>query len=247
MTNLRTNFYPPNSPQNFATPIHALIVAAGKGSRFGTEVPKQYLKTQDKTILQHSVARLNHPQITDLTIVIAPDDKVASNLSFEFTHPIYFACGGCERFLSVQNGVKAIIERGASDDDWVLIHDAARPCLALSDLAALITKIQKTPNLIGAILASPVTDTIKFVENHAIRHTIDRSQLWAAQTPQIFRLKALEKMLQTVIAKNLIITDEASGFEMMGEKIAIVPSKHINIKLTYPQDLMLIQALLTQD
>ena len=96
MTNLRTNFYPPNSPQNFATPIHALIVAAGKGSRFGTEVPKQYLKTQDKTILQHSVARLNHLQITDLTIVIAPDDKVASNLSFEFTHPIYFACGGCE-------------------------------------------------------------------------------------------------------------------------------------------------------
>lgn len=245
MTSQATDFLYPNT--HHTSTIHALIVAAGKGSRFGMDKPKQYLTVQEKTILQHSVSCLNHQNINDLTIVIAPDDTTAQNLVFDYSHPIYFTVGGRERFLSVQNGVKAIQSRGACADDWVLIHDAARPCLALADLNALINKIQQNPQITGAILATPVTDTIKSVCNHIIDHTIDRSQLWAAQTPQIFRLKALEDMLQQVIAKNLTITDEASGFEMIGEKIAIVPSNHINIKLTYPQDLALINFLLNQN
>ena len=227
-------------------PIHALIVSAGQGSRFGADVPKQYLPLLGKTLLQHSVSRLNIPQIADLTLVIAQDDKVAKNLSFDFELPIHWAVGGAERFLSVLSGVSSLRERGVHDDAWVLIHDAARPCLPLEDLQKLICTVQAPDfDAVGAVLGVPVADTLKWVEHQHIIKTVDRSQLYQAQTPQIFRLSALCDMLQTVADTNTLITDEASGFEQLGQNVVMVSGSRLNIKLTYPDDLPLIEAILS--
>lgn len=222
------------------THIHGLIVAAGRGSRFGGDVPKQYQIVQGKSILQHTISRLNVPQITDLTIVVAKDDMHIGGLELPFERSIYFADGGDERWQSVHSGVRAIRERGATDDDWVLIHDAARPCLPTDDLERLCQSQERY----GAILATPVVDTLKKVNNLSIEQTIDRSQLWQALTPQLFRLKALEEVLTKVQQDGLMITDEASAFELAGLPIGIVPASRINIKLTHADDLPMIAAML---
>lgn len=220
--------------------IFGLIVAAGRGSRFGGDIPKQYHQIGDKTVLEHSVARLNLPMITDLTVVVAKDDAYVRQLHLPFDRAVHFADGGDERWQSVWSGVQAIRSRGAGDDDWVLIHDAARPCLPSDDLIALCQSDEQY----GAILATPVVDTLKKVNNQQIEQTVDRSQLWQALTPQVFRLKALERVLMTVQERNLMITDEASAFELVGLSIQVVPASRINIKLTHPDDLPMIQAIL---
>lgn len=224
--------------------IHALVVSAGSGSRFGATVPKQYLSVLNKTILEHTIGRLNHPAISDLTLVVAKDDTIACQLDFAFERPIYVATGGAERFLSVLNGVSSIRHRGGADDDWVLIHDGARPCLSLVDLDRLIQALPDTFDKVGAILATPVVDTLKFAPTGTITHTVSREHLYHAQTPQIFRLKALETMLHHVIEQGLMITDEASGFEQLGEQVALVQGSATNLKLTHSQDLPLIELIL---
>ncbi len=243
-------------------PVHALIVSAGRGSRFGTDIPKQYLNVAGRTVLEHSVACLNTSKITDLTLVVAKDDGTVSSLPFDFDEPIHLTCGGAERFLSVKAGVDSIGQRVTSDV-WVLIHDAARPCLPKEDVNRLIGaahQLQKqslthTPSVgaVGAILATPVVDTLKLVQNDEnamdgigglIQSTIDRRHLWQAQTPQIFRLHALQKMLDKVITHQLMITDEASGFEQFGESVVLVQGSRFNIKLTYPEDLAMIELIL---
>ncbi len=228
------------------TPIHALIVSAGQGARFGATLPKQYLSVLGKTVLEHSVARLNLPSIHDLTLVVAKGDETAKQLSFEFERPIYWATGGAERFLSVLSGVQSIKQRGAFDDSWVLIHDAARPCLPKADLKALIDVVQADGFCAaGAVLGVPVADTLKHVAQNTIIKTVDRSGLYQAQTPQIFRLSALDQMLQTVLHHNKVITDEAGGFEYLGQQVAMVAGSRLNVKLTYPDDLSLIEMILS--
>lgn len=227
--------------------IHALIVAAGVGARFGADLPKQYIRVANKTVIEHAVSCLNHPQIADLTLVIARDDDIASTLDFEFDQPIHFATGGAERFLSVKAGVAHIQALGAQDDDWVLIHDAARACLPKKDLSNLLEVIQrlsKDDHQVGAILATPVADTLKFAKDGKICHTLSREHLYQAQTPQIFRLKPLLTMLEFVQQNNLFITDEASGFEHLGQSVALVSGSSMNMKLTYPDDLALLERLL---
>lgn len=228
--------------------IHVLMVAAGVGSRFGADVPKQYLYIAGKTILQHAVCCLNHPSITDLTLVIASDDKVAQTLVFDFDKPIHFTTGGAERFLSVKSGVEYIKACGAKDDDWVLIHDAARPCLPMADLSRLIEMAGDLSDDLdksaGAILATPVADTLKFAKDGVVCHTVGREHLYQAQTPQMFRLKSLLQMLQFVCQNDVFITDEASGFEHLGQSVAVVMGSRMNIKLTYHNDLPLFERLL---
>lgn len=223
--------------------IHALMVAAGKGSRFGAQIPKQYLTLADKTVLEHSVARLNHPNIDDLTLVVAKDDKRALGLDLDFAGAIHHAIGGAERWQSVHAGVTAIRGRGADDNDWVLIHDAARPCLPKQDLQDLLDALSTNP-CEAVILAAPVVDTLKQVVHGKIIKTVDRSALWQAQTPQVFRLKALEEVLSMVAKTDMLITDEASGFEMMGREVQIVAGSRLNMKLTYAEDLPLLEAVL---
>lgn len=306
--------------------IHALVVAAGQARRFGGDTPKQYLSLTTKstqTLLQYSVAALaQHQAIGQCTIVVAKDDGFVDTLVFAL--PIRLVIGGMERWQSVVNGVQQIAKT-AHKDDLVLIHDAARPCLSLVDLSAVIDVASGEPY--GAILATPVVDTLKkgggqsankqsisgqstneksisgaderqatqdlIPSNHPnhsdgdspyIAHTVARQDLWQAQTPQIYRLGALLTVLEWIrkqhrtkrhkswqllnpkaknvcgdvcqhflsqnasvndgLAKGHLITDEAMGFEALGLPIRLVAGSASNIKVTYPADMALAQAIL---
>ncbi|MBH0085727.1 2-C-methyl-D-erythritol 4-phosphate cytidylyltransferase [Psychrobacter sp. SCQQ22] len=243
--------------------IHAMIVAAGRGSRFGASVAKQYTMLQGRTLLQHSVARLACSDYVDkCLLVIAADDTTAQTLDFAL--PIDYAIGGAERWQSVQAGVGAISHSGADDSDLVLIHDAARPAVPSNDIDQVIEAAMTEPY--GAILATPVADTLKesnvystaqseltneiIISNHNHAHsyakcTIDRSNMWQAQTPQVFRLGELKRVLAYVLTHNLFITDEASAFEYLDFPIRLVIGSRQNIKLTYPDDAILLAAILT--
>lgn len=237
--------------------IHAMIVAAGRGSRFGASVAKQYTMLQGQTLLQHSVARLACSQyIEQCLLVVSADDSMVKALNFAM--PVYYAIGGAERWQSVQAGVAAINSVGADDSDLVLIHDAARPAVLKQDIDQVIEAAITEPY--GAILAIPVADTLKtsYTESAVIdkssdknnqhyyaKRTIDRSSMWQAQTPQVFRLGALKKVLNYVAEHQLAITDEASGFEYLDLPIRLVTGSRQNIKLTYPDDALLLSAILT--
>ncbi|MFA9485679.1 2-C-methyl-D-erythritol 4-phosphate cytidylyltransferase [Moraxella haemolytica] len=228
---------------NSTDAVHALMVAAGRGSRFGSDLPKQYLLLTDKTVLEESLACLDGDGIDDLTLVIAKDDTYFDKLNLTRQRPLFVGFGGLERWQSVHSGVSLIRARDGRDDDWVVIHDAARPCLPKADLTALLTALEVC-NADAAILATPVVDTLKQVSCEGlIEKTVDRSTLWQAQTPQAFRLKTLEMVLDKVAELGLDITDEASAFEMLGYRVQIVQGSRLNMKLTYPDDLPLLRLI----
>ena len=243
--------------------IHAMIVAAGRGSRFGASIAKQYSLLQGQTLLQHSVARLaSSAYIDTCLLVLAADDSTAQTLGFEL--PVQYAVGGAERWQSVQAGVEAISNTGAEESDLVLIHDAARPAVPSRDIDKVIEAAMLEPY--GAILATPVADTLKESHDQSAAHctaqselvgmpvnsstpsyarrTIDRSRIWQAQTPQVFRLGELRKVLAYVYEHQLTITDEASAFEHLNLPIRLVTGSRQNIKLTYPDDATLLAAIL---
>ena len=255
-----------NYPMNTTPNIHAMIVAAGRGSRFGAYIAKQYTMLQGQTLLQHSVARLAcSAYINQCLLVIAADDNTARTLKFAL--PIEYAIGGVERWQSVQAGVEAIRQSGAEDSDLVLIHDAARPAVPQQDIDKVIEAAMLEPY--GAILATPVADTLKQSYAHSTtqsnpvnepaivnstvnsssysyaKRTIDRSNMWQAQTPQVFRLDQLQRVLSYVAENQLAITDEASAFEHLEMPIRLVSGSRQNIKLTYPDDAILLAAILT--
>lgn len=230
--------------------IYAMIVAAGRGSRFGASIAKQYTLLQGQTLLAHSVARLSCSRYIDsCLLVVADDDKTAMTL--DFVMPVHFTNGGAERWQSVQAGVEAITHTGAHDSDLVLIHDAARPAVPKQDIDKVIEAAMLEPY--GAILATPVADTLKqayFAKNDGdlyayIKQTLDRSNVWQAQTPQVFRLGELRKVLEHVDSHKLTITDEASAFERLGLPIRLETGSRQNIKLTYPDDAILLAAILS--
>ncbi|MEC5209009.1 2-C-methyl-D-erythritol 4-phosphate cytidylyltransferase [Psychrobacter sp. PL15] len=242
--------------------VYAMIVAAGRGSRFGSSVPKQYLPLNGQTLLQHSVARLaGSAYIHDCLLIIAADDTRPQNLDFAL--PVWYAIGGAERWQSVYAGLDAIIKKGGVANDLILIHDAARPTVPSRDIDQVIdaAKLERY----GAILATPVADTLKKSQyqphtqskteskpvgknnansNDYVERTIDRNGLWQAQTPQVFRIDQLHRVLTYVAEHNLHITDEASAFEHLGLPIRLVTGSRQNIKLTYPDDAILLSAIL---
>ncbi len=237
-----------------------MIVAAGRGSRFGALQPKQYVQICGQTLLQLSVARLaTSTYINNCLLVIAADDTTAQTLDFAMS--VTFTQGGAERWQSVYAGLKAIIERGAYDDDLILIHDAARPSVPTADIEQVIAAAMNEPY--GAILATPATDTLKQAQKLDNSHlsavpitrfnldsfdytqtTIDRSGIWQAQTPQVFRLGQLRDVLSQIAKYNFNITDEASAFEQFNLPIRLVPGSRQNIKLTYPDDALLLAAII---
>ena len=231
--------------------IYALIVAAGKGSRFGAQIPKQYISLNQRTLLEHSVARLSSSDyIKACLIVIAADDDIAPSLDFAI--PVTFTTGGQERWQSVKAGVQALIDFGAQEQDLVVIHDAARPAVPTKDINQVIEMAKR--ERYGAILATPVADTLKAQAAKApladqvdeviyIDKTVDRQGLWQALTPQVFRLGALQQVLDYVEINNLDITDEASAFEALSFPVRLVRGSRQNIKLTYAEDLELIKAI----
>ena len=221
--------------------VHAMIVAAGRGSRFGASIPKQYVPINGQTLLQHSVARLAcSSHIDNCLLVISAEDSTAQML--DFLLPVWFTIGGAERWQSVQLGVEAIIDPAVPYDDIDKVIQAAKV------------------ELYGAILATPVADTLKesatqaaitdaksLNESHQhsyAKRTIDRDGLWQAQTPQVFRIGQLRRVLTYVAEYNLKITDEASAFELLDLPIRIVTGSRQNIKLTYAADDILLSAIL---
>lgn len=233
--------------------IHALIVAAGVGKRFGSDRPKQYTLIHGKTVLQHSVDKLSQVDgLQDCYLVVAQDDNTAKTL--DFAMPVHYVIGGVERMHSVYHGVEAIWQQSNStptDKHWVLIHDAARPCVNPTDIQQLINQTTTHPigKVAGGLLAVPVRDTVKQARqtpNEVLsQNTLNRSELWLAQTPQLFPLTALRDYLTQAIHHNIAFTDETSLFEHFGHTPLLVEGSHSNIKLTFAEDQIVATTLLS--
>lgn len=232
------------------TNIYPLVVAAGTGSRFGGELPKQYVRIANKSVLAHSISRLNHPALSALTLVLSAEDawvdQVLPEIQASFALPIHLAIGGAERWQSVMSGLTKICQNGAKDNDWVLIHDAARPCLPKADLQKMIDKIH-TDDASAIILASAVVDTLKYATDGRISHTVDRRNLWQSLTPQAFKINLLKDAFEFVMTHDIDITDEAAACEAMGVAVHMIAASRMNIKLTHPEDLSLIAGLVEQN
>jgi 2-C-methyl-D-erythritol 4-phosphate cytidylyltransferase len=225
--------------------IWAIVPAAGVGSRFSGSTQKQYTKINGKTILEHSVHSLLQTNlIQKVYIAIASDDTAAAQLPSLTDKRIEFIIGGKSRAHSVLNAL-IHLQRFCSPDDWVIIHDAARPCLTLFDLDRLLQALVDTESAV--ILATPATDTLKHVSNNRVETTVDRRLIWQALTPQAFRISLIFSALQTALQQGLNITDESSALEMSGLKPLVLNGLRSNIKVTYPEDLALANFYLTEE
>ncbi|HJH22721.1 2-C-methyl-D-erythritol 4-phosphate cytidylyltransferase [Pseudomonas lactis] len=215
----------------------AVIPAAGVGARMAADRPKQYLQLGGRTILEHSLGCfLDHPSLKGLVVSLAVDDPYWPSLACANDPRIQRADGGSERSGSVLNALLQLNALGASDDDWVLVHDAARPNLSRDDLDKLLAELADDP--VGGLLAVPARDTLKRVDKHGrVVDTIDRSLIWQAYTPQMFRLGALHRALADSLVADALITDEASAMEWSGQAPRLVEGRSDNIKVTRPEDL----------
>ncbi len=221
--------------------VCAVVPAAGFGRRMQTECPKQYLSIGNKTILEHAVgALLAHPRVERVIIAISDGDARFQQLPLANHPQITVVEGGAERADSVLAGLKE-----AGEAQWVLVHDAARPCLHQDDLANLMA-LSETSR-VGGILAAPVRDTMKRAEpgKTAIAHTVDRNDLWHALTPQFFPRELLFDCLTRALNEGATVTDEASALEYCGFHPQLVAGRADNIKVTRPEDLALAEFYLT--
>lgn len=220
---------------------YALVPAAGSGSRMGVDRPKQYLDLAGKPLIFHTLAALcAHPAISRVFVVLSPGDEWWP--SFQWTElgdkltPLF--CGGVTRAESVTNGLAAVAGQ-VDGADWVLVHDAARPCLSQAHLDALVAQLADDP--VGGILAVPVADTLKRADaDQRIADTVPRNALWQAQTPQMFRHGALLAALRQAP----VVTDEASAMEAAGFSPKLVAGDMTNLKVTFPADLALAARIL---
>lgn len=215
----------------------AVIPAAGVGARMAADRPKQYLLLGGLTILEHSLnCFLDHPQLLGLVISLAVEDPYWPTLGCAADPRIQRAAGGLERADSVLNALLRLHAEGAQDDDWVLVHDAARPNLARDDLDKLLSELADDP--VGGLLAVPARDTLKRADsNGRVAETVDRSFIWQAYTPQMFRLGALHRALADSLVSDVSITDEASAMEWSGQSPRLIEGRSDNIKVTRPEDL----------
>ena len=214
--------------------LHGVIPAAGIGLRMGASVPKQYLSLGGATLLEHSVnALLAVPGVKSVTVALDPADAVAGGLDLLRDARVNTVPGGKERADSVLAALQAV---PGTSGDWVLVHDAARPCLRQADVRRLVAWVMSHGE--GAILAEPLLDTVKLADaSGRIEKTLDRSRLWRAQTPQMFRLGELIRALQAASAEGLPVTDEASAMELTGYAVNLVAGSPSNLKVTLPGDL----------
>jgi 2-C-methyl-D-erythritol 4-phosphate cytidylyltransferase len=217
----------------------AIVPAAGSGSRFGAELPKQYLPLAGRPLIYHTLLALcRSPHIDRVLVVLAPDDRHWRTHDWRDLGPkletVY--AGGATRADSVLAGLQAT---AAADDDWVLVHDAARPCLSQVMLDALVSEL--SDDAVGGLLAVPVADTLKRAgENCRVAATESRDGLWQAQTPQMFRYAALQRALEA--GRN--VTDEAGAIEATGQAPKLVKGDASNLKVTFPADLALAELIL---
>lgn len=216
----------------------ALIPCAGVGARAGTAGPKQYQPVAGRPMVQHTLAAFAAaPAIAHTLVVVAPGDR--------FLQPPAGAawsvsdCGGATRAASVAQGLRALRALGAQDNDWVLVHDAARCLIRPDQIAALIAACRD--DAVGGLLALPLPDTLKQAQQGRVAATLERRDKWLAQTPQMFRLGLLQRALA---AAGEAVTDESSAVEALGLQPLLVPGSAQNLKVTYPEDFALAEAIL---
>lgn len=232
------------------TQFWPIIPAAGVGSRMQADRPKQYLPLAGQLLMDHTLhTLLTYPAFTRLVLVLSEQDPYICHSRFVDDPRIIRAPGGRERADSVLHGLCAI-ESLASDDDWVLVHDVARPCLQHSDLDALIHAVITHAPDVGGLLATPTRDTMKRgmlgVHGHSqVQHTVEREQLWHALTPQMFRYGVLKHALQEARDRGTPVTDESSALEALGYQPLLVEGRADNIKVTRPDDLVMANRFLT--
>lgn len=218
---------------------YAIVPAAGIGSRMQSPIPKQYLNIAGKPLIHHTlITLLEYPKIVSVVLLLNPQDTFWPAL--ELKHPkLILAAGGSERYDSVANGLQVLMPK-AKAQDWVLVHDAARPCLEPSDIDYLINELNS--HSVGGLLGAVACDTIKRVNNsqEAIE-TLERNQIWQAFTPQMFRFGVLKEALNSAIKQQKKPTDEASAIESIGLKPLLVQGKRSNIKVTNQEDLALAE------
>jgi len=219
---------------------YALIPAAGSGTRLRSEAPKQYLPLAGRPMLWHAVRAVCVPQVESVFVVLAPGDTAFAAHDWSAfdgrLEPLY--CGGETRRDSVYNGLVAAMA-AVEAEDWMLVHDAARPCLPRKDLDSLMRETRHDE--VGGILALPVAETVKRASQDRIEATEDRARLWLAQTPQMFRAGLLVQALQR--AKGTP-TDEAAAVEQMGLRPRLVAGSRENLKVTWPEDVAIAEGIL---
>ncbi|MGB4499562.1 MAG: 2-C-methyl-D-erythritol 4-phosphate cytidylyltransferase [Methylococcaceae bacterium] len=221
----------------------SVVPAAGVGKRMNADRPKQYLLLSEKTVIEQTLTRLIESDVFEkIVVAISDGDPYWDNLPISKHEKIIRANGGTERADSVLNAL-AEIENVIDENDWILVHDAARPCITTEDIKKLILELENDE--VGGILALSSHDTLKDVEGLQILSTHDRNRIWRALTPQMFRYGALKKALK-INQGNSAITDEASALEFQGFSPKIVEGRSDNIKITRPEDLALAQFYLAQ-
>ena len=227
----------PDPRDTLSAPVWALIPCAGTGSRAGSEGPKQYQCVAGQPMVRHTLAAfVAVPGLAGVLVVVSEGDDF---FDAEDATVSIAACGGNTRALSVLNGLNALLERGAAPQDWVMVHDAARCLITPSQIQSLIAAC--LPDAVGGLLALKLPDTLKREAGGRVAQTVDRSDKWLAQTPQMFRIGELQAALR--VAGDLV-TDEASALEFVGRQPLLVEGSAQNFKVTYPQDFALAQAVL---
>ena len=219
----------------------AILPAAGSGSRFASSIPKQYLTLVNKTVMQHSVDRICQLPIQACVLAISAHDQTAKTLSFAKPALLHWVTGGAERMDSVLAAMQ-YLQQFATAQDWVLVHDVARPCILANDLQHLLDELKE--DAVGGLLAVPVRDTLKRGNAGQVVETVPRDHLWQCQTPQMFRFGLLLDALQQAKTQQQLVTDEAGAIEQLDLPVKLVSGSSTNIKITYPEDLGLAAAIL---
>lgn len=231
--------------------VHVIVPAAGSGRRMQSRIPKQYLTLSGKPVLWHTLVRLIDalPSLHSLTVALTPGDQEGEALLSQLASAwpdvnIISVPGGRERSDSVLNALNAVADL-VDDGDWVLVHDAARPCVRQDDIARMMHELNANPEVAGGLLATPVSATLKRSDaDDCVAETVDRQQMWAAATPQVFRFEALRSALQAAVESGKVVTDEASAMEAQGARIKLVACQPDNIKITWQGDLLMAEAIM---
>ncbi len=223
--------------------LFAVVPAAGIGSRMQVDRPKQYLTLQGKTILEHTLQKLlKFKKIEKIILPVSPVDTFITKLEISQHEKIILCDGGQERFHSVLNGLKTLIQKGADVNDWVMVHDVARPCVRVQDLENLYEHANKQ----GVILGVEVRDTMKRSNDaQQVINTVERNNLWHALTPQLAPLGVLLASIEKALKDGVMVTDEASALEHCGLVPTMLAGHPSNIKVTHPDDLELANAFLS--
>jgi 2-C-methyl-D-erythritol 4-phosphate cytidylyltransferase len=235
--------HPPGQPPNNLPRLWAVVPCAGSGSRAGSAQPKQYQAVAGAPLVVHTLRALaDVAQICKTLVVVAPGDVFLDQFLPQFASLSIAYGGGETRTKSVFNGLNYLLGLGAAENDWVLVHDAARCLITPALVRQLVDACWQDE--VGGLLALPLPDTLKSAAHGRVAATVDRADKWLAQTPQMFRLGPLLYALQACEAAGVAVTDESSAMEAQGLKPLLVPGSAQNFKVTYPEDFALAQSLL---